>query len=539
MIALLISGILAANLHRTDPTSIETSLMTKPKTMDMERDKAKNPIIWADVPDMSIVRVGHSYYMSSTTMHMNPGLPIMESKDLVHWKLVSYAYKTLGDNDALNLANGKNAYGKGSWASSLRYHNGLFYVSTFSSTTNRTTIYSTKDPHKTPWKQISSFEPAYHDHSIVFDDDGRVYLVYGAGNIHLLELNADLSGPKLGGIDKIIIRDASRVAGESVGLPAEGSQVFKHDGRYYLCNITWPRGGMRTEIIHRADSIYGPYEGQIMFHDQGVAQGGFVNTPDGKWYAYFFQDHGAVGRIPFLVPMTWKDGWPVVGIDGKLSETLDLPAIKKNYSGIVGSDEFNRKVGDSSLPLFWQWNHNPDDHLWSLNANPGALRLTTGRVDDSVLHSRNTLTQRTFGPECSGTTAVDVSGMKDGDYAGLIALQNRYAFVGVKMTGTSKEIVMVTSEHNSPVEQESVPITDSRVFLRMECDFKGGADLVSFAFSTDEKTWHIISHPFHLQYDLVHFMGCRFGLFNFATKMAGGHVDFDYFRVGDHLSQTK
>src|SRR6476619_6197402 len=80
--------------------------------------KAHNPVIFADVPDMSMLRVGDTYYMTSTTMHMSPGVPIMKSKDLVNWQLVSYAYDTLGDNDALTLQNGKSAYGAGSWASS-------------------------------------------------------------------------------------------------------------------------------------------------------------------------------------------------------------------------------------------------------------------------------------------------------------------------------------------------------------------------------------------------------------------------------------
>jgi beta-xylosidase len=419
---------------------------------------AKNPIIWADVPDPSIVRVGDSYYMSSTTMHMSPGLPIMRSKDLVHWKLVSYAYKTLGDSDALTLRNGKNAYGKGSWASSLRYHDGTFYASTFSSTTGKTYIFTTKHPDRTPWEE-HSFSPSYHDHSLIFDGD-RVFLAEGAGDIRLIELSPDLSGPKPGGFNDIIVHDASRVAGPNIGLRAEGSQMFKVNGRYYLCNIVWPRGGMRTEIVHRADRLEGPYEGRVMFQDAGVAQGGIIDTPKGQWYAYLFQDHGAVGRIPYLVPMKWEDGWPVVGVDGKLPVSLDIPAGGSTISGIVESDEFNH----GALSLAWQWNHNPDDRFWSLTARPGFLRLTTGRVDETVLQARNTLTQRTFGPECSGTTCLDVSGMKDGDYAGVVALQDRYAFVGVKRVGGINSVVMVSKEGATPEEVASVPLDQGRVF---------------------------------------------------------------------------
>jgi beta-xylosidase len=118
--------------------------------------QANNPVIFADVPDLSMIRVGDTYYMSSTTMHMSPVLPIMSSKDLINWKLVSYAYDTLVDNDAMNLNNGKSTYGRGSWASCIRYHKGTFYVTTFAQTSGKTHIYTTKNIEKGPWKNIPS-----------------------------------------------------------------------------------------------------------------------------------------------------------------------------------------------------------------------------------------------------------------------------------------------------------------------------------------------------------------------------------------------
>ena len=221
---------------------------------------ARNPIIWADVPDIAIIRVGGVYYMSSTTAHMAPGVPIMKSTDLVNWKMVGYVYQTLGDSDALSLKNGKNAYSGGSWASSLRYHNGTFYLSTFSGTTGKTYIYETKDIENGPWTE-HEFEPKLHDHTLFFDDDGRVYMIYGGGEIKIVELNSDMSGLKPGGVNQTIIRNASLVASDKVGLPAEGSQMMKVNGKYYLFNIVWPPGGMRTEIVHRADSNHRPLRG--------------------------------------------------------------------------------------------------------------------------------------------------------------------------------------------------------------------------------------------------------------------------------------
>jgi len=499
-----------------------------------QAETAQNPIIHADVPDMAMIRVGDTYYMSSTTMHMSPGLPIMKSKDLVNWQLVSYAYDTLGDNDALTLQNGKSAYGAGSWASSVRYHDGTFYVTTFSSTTGKTHVYRTKDIEKGPWIE-NSFRPSLHDNSLFFDD-GRVYMLYGGGNLRLVELNGDLTGLKPDGFNQVVITNASAVAGPNVGLNAEGSQLLKVNGKYYLFNITWPRAGMRTVLVHRADKITGPYEGRVALQDKGVAQGSIVDTPQGEWFAYLFRDFGAVGRIPYLVPVKWEDGWPVLGVDGKVPDTLNLPASKGLIPNLVASDEFDRRSGDPALPLVWQWNHNPDNKLWSLTERPGFLRLTTGRMDADFLKARNTLTQRTIGPECSGATAVDVTNLKDGDFAGLSLLQKQYGLVGVKSDGGSNSIVMVSAKSGSPVVVQSIPQTGKTVHLKAECDFKDRADTARFFYSLDGKSWTSIGTELKMSYTLPHFMGYRFGLFNYATKTPGGFADFDFFRVSDKIA---
>jgi beta-xylosidase len=498
------------------------------------RNLARNPIVWADVPDLAAIRVGDTYYMSSTTMHLSPGLPIMKSKDLVNWQMVGYAYTTLADNDALTLKNGKNAYGAGSWASSLRYHDGTYYVTTFASTTGKTHIYRTKDIEKGPWVE-NTFRPSLHDHTLFFDDDTRVYMIYGVGNLRLVELSKDVTGILPGGVDQVIINNAGRVAGPNIGLSAEGSQLRKINGKYFLFNISWPRGGMRTVIVHRADKITGPYEGRVALQDKGVAQGGLIDTPKGDWYAYLFRDYGAVGRVPYLVPVKWEDGWPVLGVDGKAPDTLGLPACKGLMPGIIASDEFDRRPGEPALPPAWQWNHNPDDSNWSLTRRPGFLRLTTGRVDGDFLSARNTLTQRMFGPQCSGAICIDVSKMRDGDFAGLGALQKRYGLVGVKMAGSARSIVSVSAESGSPVEAENVPLTQDIVHLKVECDFRNRADTARFFHSIDGKQWAAIGKPLRMAYTLPHFMGYRFALFNYATKTAGGFVDFDYFRVSEGI----
>ncbi|GAB3280106.1 glycoside hydrolase family 43 protein [Larkinella harenae] len=500
----------------------------------LKAQTAQNPIIFADVPDVAIIRVGKTYYMSSTTMHMSPGLPIMKSTDLVNWQLVSYAYDTLATMPELDLTNGKSTYGRGSWASSLRYHNGTYYVTTFAQTTGKTHIYTTKDIEKGPWKAVS-FKPSYHDHTLFFDDDGRVYMIYGAGKLRLVELTADASAVKPGTTEQVIIENASTPSGTGGGLPAEGSQLLKVNGKYYLFNITWPRGGMRTVVIHRADKITGPWEGRIGLQDLGVAQGGLIDTPDGKWYSYLFRDFGGVGRIPYLVPVKWEDGWPVLGVNGKVPETLDLPASKGLIPGIVNSDEFTRKKGDRALPLVWQWNHNPDNSLWSINDRKGYLRLKTGRTDTSFVQARNILTQRTIGPESTGSTSLDVSNLKDGDFAGLSLLQKNYGLVGIKRENGQNFVVMVSASSGKPVEVQRVSLTQKTVFLKAECNFKNRADLAHFFYSLDGKSWQSIGEPLKMPYTIPHFMGYRFGLFNYATANTGGYADFDYFRITDSI----
>lgn len=503
--------------------------------------QAQNPIIHADVPDIAMIRVGDTYYMSSTTMHLSPGVPIMKSKDLVNWEIVSYAYDILADVDEMNLTNGKSTYGRGSWASSIRFHQGTYYVTTFAQTTGKTYVYTTKDIEKGPW-QAKAFKPMLHDHSLFFDDDDRVYMIYGGGNLRLVELKEDLSGLKEGGVNQVVITNAHAVASANVGLPAEGSQLLKAHGKYYLFNICWPRDGMRTVTIHRADKITGPWEGRLGLQDKGVAQGSIIATPSGEWFAYLFQDSGAVGRIPYLVPMKWVDGWPVFGTDGKVPLTLELPPSRGLIPGIVASDEFDRHAGDRPLPLVWQWNHNPDNKLWSLKDRPGYLRLTTGRTDTNFLAARNTLTQRTIGPECAGATAVDVSHLKDGDFAGLALLQRDYGLVGVKSEGGTNFVVMVSAQPSGPRERTSVarevarvPVIGSQVFLRAECNFRNKTDKARFFYSMDGKSWTAIGAELKMSYTIPHFMGYRFGLFNYATKAAGGYADFDFFHITDQL----
>lgn len=491
---------------------------------------AMNPIIHADVPDPSIIRVGDVYYMSSTTMHMSPGLPIMKSTDLVNWELLNYAYDVLDNGDDLALDNGKSMYGKGSWASSLRYHNGIYYVSTFSGNTNKTYIYTTDDIESGNWK-ATSFSPSLHDHSLFFEDD-KIYMIWGGGEIKIVQLKEDLSGIKRE-TEQVLVAKAHAPIEKEIMLHAEGSQMFKIDGNYYLFNIAWPRGGMRTVLIHKADNLFGPYEGRVALEDKGVAQGGLIDTPDGDWFAYLFRDFGAVGRIPYLVPVIWEQDWPILGVDGQVPmELTQLPAQKTSIPSIVASDNFKRSENEPNLPLVWQWNHNPVNKLWSIDREEGLISFHTNRIDDSWLSARNTLTQRTFGPTSAAEVTLHLNQLKEGDVAGLGLLQKHYGWIGVKVKDGQKVLQLELIEQENPIIYEGKKIASDRIRFKAYGDFQDRKDLASFFYSEDDgETWTQLGPQLKMSYTLPHFMGYRFALFYYATSDPGGKVDFSDFRI--------
>lgn len=518
-----------------------------------------NPVIFADVPDIDFIRVDDAYYMVSTTMHLSPGCPIMKSYDLVNWEIVNYVYNTLGDADNLALRAGDHNYGKGQWAASIRYNNGIYYVGFLSYATGKSYIYYTKDIENGKWDKFE-FNEGFHDMSLLFDDDGKVYIIYGGGSIWCVELEKDLSAVKPG-TKRRIIDDAGLVP----GCLAEGAHAYKINGYYYIFIITWPGGGRRTQLCYRSKSLDGEWEMKVVlddnldFHNAGVAQGGIIDSVDGDWYCLLFQDHGAVGRTPVLMTMEWEDGWPVVGVDGKAPKTAEIPIKGHEKKSVVTSDEFvNSQIvrpyhnfansleeagendyNGSNLLLEWQWNHNPDNRLWSLTEREGYLRLKTGYFCTSVTKARNTLTQRTFGPECSGYIKLDVTNMKDGDVAGFSAFAERYGYVAVKVEGDEKYLVMARYDDNDSVEAEfeiaRVPLAENEVYLRIDFDFVNSTDKAYFYYSLDGENWTRIGDTLQMNYYGLHFMGYRFAIFNYATEQKGGYVDVDFFRVSDEI----
>jgi len=512
------------------------------ETLQME--KVQNPMLWADVPDPDVIRVGDTFYLVSTTMHLMPGAPIMKSKDLKNWETVGYIFDKLTDSPKYDMKEG-TVYGRGQWATSLKYHNGKFYAllaPNEAGAMGDTYIFSA-DKAEGPWKILSRMRH-FHDCSLFFDDDNRVYVIYGTGE--MMELKSDLSDVIEGTHQQIFQREA-----DETGI-LEGSRVIKHNGKYYLLMIShvYEPGKHRREVCYRADDIHGPWEKQVILESEFggfsyEAQGTIVDTEDGDWYGIIFQDRGGVGRVLTLMPCRWINGWPMLGDEnGKVPETVRALKAGESKTSIVNSDDFD----DTKLGLHWQWNHNPIDNAWSLTERPGFLRLKTSRVVPNIYLAPNSLTQRMMGPTSSASVCIDLSHLKDGDCAGFAAFNSDSGLLTVKKKG--KRLVLEMSEQKvelterekavTAVEEkliESVDLKQNKIWLRIDADFRpstdnrfGGKDLATFYYSLDGEQWTKIGSDYKMAFDWRRFfMGSKFTLFCYATKKAGGYADFDYF----------
>lgn len=503
-----------------------------------------NPILKADFPDPDVIRVDDTYYMVSTTMHFMPGGVILRSYDLIHWEIVTRIYEKLDSTPGQTLSGSGQIYGKGMWAPTFRYHNKTFYICFAANDTKKTYLYAASKIEG-PWRK-QYIEGFYHDCSLLFDED-RVYLVYGNTEIHLTELAADLKGPKEGGLDRVIVREQG-----CCRLGFEGSHIYKIDGKYYVFFIhspgdTW----FRTEACYRADCLEGEFTGRDVLRDdlnycgQGVAQGGIVDTPEGDWYGILFQDRGAVGRIPVVVPVSWVDDFPVFGKDGRVPEELAIKSTRPDYryEPLFTNDDFyyepNRE-GKAVLKKEWEFNHEPDDSLWSVTDQPGAFRICTGRLAHKLEEAVNTLTQRLIFPGCEIMVTLDGGALQPGDYAGLCALQGCFGLIAMTREEDGSYLVMKGREAENPLlegkkiwsdgeEYERVRLWETAVTLKMSVDFSQMKDEAEFFYLVGTK-WKKLGRTQKLYFKMDHFTGCRAGLFLYSTRQTGGTADFMDFR---------
>jgi xylan 1,4-beta-xylosidase len=525
-------------------------------TADNGNGTYSNPLFYEEFEDPDIIRVGDGYYLAGTTMHMNPAVMVMHSKDLVNWELASYCMDRLDLGPAYHLEGG-NVYGRGIWAPCIRYHNGMFYVlSNVNGATLQVFRSKTADG---PWERNTL--PGRHDPSILFDDDlGKIFIISSAGNrgpdgtstYPIEELTPDLKSFVPDVHHQLVVPQGQRMG--------EGHHLYKIKGKYY--DVSAIPGGTVNQMVASAGSIDGPWtvttmvEGESLGigtvapsrmtpNDRGLwlHQGGMCDTPSGEWWSIIMSDHGSAGRMVALVPITWDSSFPLIGLPGNLRKAPNTwikpnTGVKQDPKApFVHDDNFD----SGKLNPLWQWNHVPDDTKWSITEKRGVLRLHSLPASNFYV-ARNSICQRPPAPESTMTVELDTAGMVEGDTAGLALLSSPYAWIGVAKSGNGMTLQMLdttgsggrrgapTTPAKPPVVSPAYPPT--YLWLRVHCNFDN--DQAVFSWSGDGKEFTPLGNPFTMTFQLTTFQGVRPALFHYNTSGSpGGYVDFDNYTVDE------
>jgi beta-xylosidase len=492
-----------------------------------------NPVVWQDFADGDIIRVGDTYYYTSSTMHYSPGAPILRSYDLVHWEYAGHAVPSLDfGSNAYNLVGGR-AYVKGIWASAFNYRpsNSTYYwlgCVEF----NRTYVY-TASAVDSAWAKRAQINNCYYDAGLLIDNTDTMYVAYGSTNINVAQLSAD-------GLSQVRTQQVFS-SPSNIGY-IEGSRFYQRNGSYYIF-VTKPANG---QYILKSSSPWGPYEiRQVLLNMPGPVagggvphQGGLVQTQNGDWYYMAFVDAYPGGRIPVMAPITWtSDGWPVIttvnGAWGGSYPSPNLPAPPRAVNPMIGNDTFMT----AALGPQYEWNHNPDNTKWSTGSG---LHLSTASVTNDLYAARNTLTHRIQGPTSTATITLDYSSMRDGDRAGLAMLRDSSAWIGVKRDNGVTRVVMTSglamdsnwNTTNTGTEVAGATVSGGRIWLRVNANINPGSGRqASFSYSTDGLTFQPLGSGFTLNNAWQFFMGYRFGIFNYATQSLGGTVTVERFAI--------
>lgn len=527
-------------------------------TADNGNGTFTNPLFYDEFTDPDLIRVDTVFYMVASSMHAMPGLPLLRSKDLVNWEFVTYIFDKLDLGPEFHLEGDKGIYGNGIWAPAIRYHKGTFYV--FVNVNDHgLQVFSAQDPSG-PWIHKNMGGRIY-DLGILFDDDDKIYAVHSYDEVKLIEIKPDFSG-YVEGSEKVIIPKNNAMG--------EGHHFYKINGKYYIISADYapvgrmqcaradkPEGPYETVVISSRETMgtqrgwwskgYGfwsniPNEGEVMefekpsengFYAVPLHQGGIVDLPNGEWWGFSMMDVKSTGRLTFLSPVTWKNGWPYFGLEGNLGRsprTWFKPDIGMNTTPITTykrDDDFS----SPKLQPIWQWNHIPVDKKWSLTEKKGMLRLHTLPAKN-FMYAKNTLTQRVMGPESNATVVLDVKSLKQGDVAGLALLNVPYYWIGVIRTNQGLAIRVYDLVKNQSVDE---PILTNRVYLRANGNYD--KDIARLSFSTDGVNFKEVGDDLRLGYQMKTFQGVRYALFAFNTEgKEGGYADFDSFKVEEPLA---
>jgi beta-xylosidase len=447
-----------------------------------------NPVLNGDYSDPDVIRVGQDYFLTASSFTNVPGLPILHSRDLVNWTIIGHALPRL-----LPLAHYSTPrHGGGVWAPALRFHNGTFYIY-FPDPDFGIFVVTAKNAAG-PWAAPELVDPASGaiDPCPFWDDDGQAWLVHAwaasragfANIISLKKLSAD--GMSIVGMRQDIIKAdvlprASTSTGPKPWYTTEGPKLYKRDGWYYIfAPADGVKGGFQG--VFRSRSITGRYEGRNVL-DQGSTaingphQGAWVSTPGGEDWFLHFQDTDSYGRRVWLEPMTWKDGWPLIGAQQGRS-SYGQPVLRHRKPG--GSENSAMAVpivNDDFAHGFhagWQWNANPQDDWADVSARPGYLRLKSISSSANLWEAGNLLTQKLPGQAFTVTVKMRLSARSQGERAGLVVYGYNYGWIGLQNTAAGVRLVRATrlNANEGGAEQEVFadgPAT-SEVYLRVHLE---------------------------------------------------------------------
>lgn len=520
---------------------------------DLGNGYYKNPVLYADYSDPDACRVGDDFYMTSSSFNCIPGLQILHSKDLVNWEIVSAAvpYALPPVDDVAPL------HGMRVWAPSIRHHDGWFYI--FWGDPDQGAFMTKAQDVAGPWTEpvLVKAGKGIIDTTPLWDDDGRVYMVHAyAGSragfksvISICELNADAT--------KAITPSRIIFDGHGEHPTCEGPKFYKHDGYYYIFH---PAGGVQTgwQVVQRSKNIYGPYEMKVTLAQgdtdiNGPHQGAWVDTPTGEHWFLHFQDVGAYGRLVHLQPMTWIDGWPVMGVDkdgdgcGEPVLKYKKPNVGKSYpiNNPRESDEFN----GYELGKQWQWHANFNEKWHYCAGQKGVLRLFSYPEPEggkSLWDVPNLLMQKPTAPNFTCTTKLNftTSDKYLGERTGLVVMGLDYAAIVMENTADGLVLNQVVCKEADKGNVEkviaSVPLQSGEVYLRAKFMDKGMLEknpldmkvMVQFSYSLDGKKFKPLGEAFQAKEGK--WIGAKTGVF--CTRPAkervdGGWVDVDFFRV--------
>ena len=472
-----------------------------------------NPVLNADYSDPDVIRVDSKYYMVASDFHFI-GMQILESDDMVNWRIVTQVY----DRFDLPGWDTNEKYAGGSWAPAIRYHDGRFWI--YFCTPHEGLFMTQAEKPEGPWSKLHCVKAVYHweDPCPFWDDDGQAYLgrsQHGAGPIIVHKMSAD---------GRSLLDEGVTVY---TGPVAEGTKFLKRNGYYYL---SIPEGGVGGgwQTILRSKSIYGPYEKKVVLEQgttsvNGPHQGAIVDTPKGDWWFFHFQETPALGRVVHLQPMHWQDDWPVIGVDidrngiGEPVKVWTKPVVEgKTIQPRLPqtSDDFE----DTVLSPQWQWNHNPANEAWSLTEHKGQLTLHGLKADD-FKKARNTLTQKVMGYMSEATAVFDMSHLAEGGRAGLACIGKPDHLFGV-MRQDGKLSLYRSGHDDTALTAYPFSFTAKKLYLRVTFDIPGRQ--YRFSLSTDGRKFTTVGDPFYAGFG--NWKGVRFGLYHYNKVRDGGYV---------------